>query len=294
MKIFVSKMKRKEILAIALFGTLIFLSFVNTSRAAPPSYIGVATGDEFTWVPSINMDNVNTTGISLFGQDNWTILYSMLLGYYQNSTGMEFSSFAGSGIKLAVKNVTDEMTLAPGIFASALTVDISTSAGNNNWTLVANNTMYYIFDPNSLNETTIMAAFSGIPLIMAKGTNYTMMSVGFTSIIESSPYTAGNITIQVQGNGLKITLKSSYFDALIDSGSSPFEFTLGDVVFNVRWNTNGVFEYGELVYGGLTLASIQLSTITDDSIPGFEIATIIGVSIVTVIAIIYVRRKKSI
>jgi hypothetical protein len=284
-------MNKKEKLIIGLFSTLILLSFVNTTTAAPPSFIGVATGDEFTWVPSINMGNINSTGIALVGQDNWTLMYNMLLEYYENSTGTDFSAFAGSGVKLAVKNVSDEITVAPGIFAGLLTVDISVSQGNNNWTLMANNTMYPIYDPNSLNETTIVAAFGGIPLIMAKGTNYTMMSVGFTSIIASSPYTAGNITIQPQGNGLKITLKSSYFDALINTSSVPFELTLGDVVFNVRWNTNGVFEYGELVYGGLTLVSIQLTT--SDSIPGFEIATIIGVSIVTVIAIIYIKRKKN-
>ncbi len=283
-------MNRKEKLLIGLFSTLILISFVNISSAAPPSYIGVATGDEFTWVPSINMNNINSTGIALVGQDNWTLMYNMLLEYYENSTGTDFSAFAGSGVKLAVKNVSDEITVAPGIFAGLLTVDISVSQGNNNWTLMANNTMYPIYDPNSLNETTIMAAFGGIPLIMAKETNYTMMSVGFTSIIESNPYTAGNITIQTQGNGLKITLKSTYFDAMINTSSVPFELTLGDVVFNVRWNSNGVFEYGELVYGGLTLVSIQLTT--SDSIPGFEIATIIGVSITSILAIIYIQRKK--
>lgn len=286
------KLKRKEKFAIGLFSALILLSFVTTSTAAPPSYIGVASGDEFTWVPSINMGNINATGIGLFGQDNWTLIYNMLLGYYQNSTGMDFSSFAGSGIKLAVKNVTDEITVAPGIFAVGLTIDISVSSGNNNWSLFANNTMIPIYDPNSLNETTIIASFAGIPLIMAKGTNYTMMSAGFMSVIATDPYLNGNITIQAQGNGLKITLKSNYFDVMFDTSSVPFDFTLGDVVFNVRWNANGVFEYGELVYGGLTLASIELTT-SDDAIPGFEIATVIGVSIVTIIAIIYVKRKKN-
>ena len=286
------KLKRKEKFAIGLFSALILLSFVTTSTAAPPSYIGVASGDEFTWVPSINMGNINATGIGLFGQDNWTLIYNMLLGYYQNSTGMDFSSFAGSGIKLAVKNVTDEITVAPGIFAVGLTIDISVSSGNNNWSLFANNTMIPIYDPNSLNETTIIASFAGIPLIMAKGTNYSMMASGFMSAVVTNPYMNGNITLQTWGNGLKITLKSDYFDLMFDTSSVPFDFTLGDVVFNVRWNANGVFEYGELVYGGLTLASIELTT-SDDAIPGFEIATVIGVSIVTIIAIIYVKRKKN-
>ncbi len=283
-------MKRKEKLAIALFSTLILLSFVDTSMAAPPSFIGVATGDEYLWVPTINMANVNTTGIALFGQENWTIAYDMLSELYKNETGMDLGSFAGAGIKLAVINVSDQITVAPGIFASMLTVDISTSAGLDNWTLVANSTTYPIYDPNSLNETTIVAAFAGIPLIMAKGTNYSMMTAGFTSLITANPYTTGNITVQTQGIGLKITLKSTYLMASI--GSAPFNFTIGDVVFNVRWNLNGVFEYGSVVYGGLTIASIQLITI-DESIPGYEIVTVVGVSIATIIAMIYIKKKKS-
>ena len=80
---------------------------------------------------------------------------------------------------------------------------------------------------------------------------------------------------------------------MFNSSGAPFDLgTLGDAVFNVRWNSNGVFEYGSLEYGGLTIASIKL--IPSDSIPGFEIATILGVSIVTVLAIIYVKRKKNI
>jgi hypothetical protein len=239
------------------------------------------------------MNNINSTGIALFGQDNWTLAYEMLLEAYENNTGMDFSAFSGAGIRLAVKNVSDEVNIAPGIFAAFVTIDISVSAGNNNWSLVANNTMYPIYDPDVLNETTIVAAFGGIPLIMSKGANYTMMSVGFNNLIASSPYTNGNLTVQTWGNGLKITLLSTYFDAIINTSSIPFEFSLGNVVFNVRWNTNGVFEYGEVVYGGLTLASIELST-EDDIIPGYEIVTLIGVSIVTLIAIIYIRRRKEI
>ena len=287
-------MKRKEKIAIALFGTLILLSFVNTSTAAPGSYIGVATGDEYVWVPSVNMANVNTTGIALFGLENWTLAYSMLLELYENSTGMDFSSFAGAGIKVVVKNVSDEVEVGPGIFGTALSIDILTSAGNNNWTMQVNNTMMGIYDPNSLNETTAMAALSGIPLIMAKGLNYTMLANAFGTMIAADPSLNGNITVQAQGIGFKITLLSTYLEAMFNSTGAPFDVgTLGDVIFNLKWNSNGVFEEGSLVYGGLTIASILLVP-SDDLIPGFEIATIIGVSIVTILSIIYIKQKKNI
>jgi len=286
-------MKRKEKLAIALFSTLIFLSFANSSMAAPPSYIGVATGDEYVWAPTINMVNVNATGIALFGEDNWTLAYNMIVELYENSTGIDFGTFSGAGIKLAVKNVSDEITISPGIFASAVNVDLFTSAGNNNWTMFANNTVYGIYDPNSLNETTIVYGFAGIPLIMAKGFNYGMMTTAFNTMITADPYLNGNITIQTQGLGFKITLKSAYLESSLNMSSLPFNFTLGDVVFNVRWNLNGVFEYGSVEYGGLTIASILLVS-SDDLIPGFEIVTIIGVSIVTILTIIYIKQKKNI
>ena len=287
-------MKRKEKLALVIFSTLILLSFVDTSMAAPPSFIGVATGDEYLWVPTINMVNVNTTGIALFGEENWTIAYDMLSELYENETGMDLGSFVGVGIKVAVKNVSDVITVAPGIFASELTIDISVSAGLNNWSMVVNNSVVPIYDPNSLNETTIMAGFGGNPLIMAKGFNYSMFTNFMSTEIAADPYLNGNITVQTQGVGFKITLKANYLSLMFNSSGAPFDVgSLGDAVFNTRWNSNGVFEYGSLEYGGLTIASIQLVS-SDDSIPGFEIATIMGVSIVTVLAIIYIKRKKNI
>ena len=286
-------MKRKQKLAIALFSTLILLSFVNTSTAAPGSYVGVKAGDEYTWVPTVNMANINTTGIALFGLDNWTIAYDMLLELYKNNTGVDFTSFAGAGIRVVVKDVDDEVTVSPGVYGTALTLDILMSTGNNNWTMVANNTMMGIYDPNSLNETTVMYGFGGIPLIMAKGFDYSMATTAFNAMIAADPFLNGNVTLETQGVGFKITLMSNYLELMFNSSGAPFDLgTLGDAVFNVRWNSNGVFEYGSLEYGGLTIATIQLTS--SDSIPGFEIVTILGVSIVTVLAIIYVKRKKNI
>jgi len=286
-------MKRKEKLAIALFSTLVLLSFANASMAAPPSYVGVVKGNEFVWLPTVNMANVNTTAIALIGEENWTIAYNMILEEYKNGTGMDFGSFSGAGIKAVVKNVSDEVTVAPGIFGSNITVDIFTSAGANNWTLVANNTKYPIYNPNSLNESTIIAGL-GIPLIMAKGFNYTMLTNYMSTMIAADPNLNGNITVETQGLGFKITIKSSYLEILFNSTGAPFDIgVLGDAIFNVRWNSNGVFEYGSFVYGGLTLASIQLVP-SNDLIPGFEIVTIIGISIATILAIVYIKRKKNI
>ena len=288
-------MKRKETLAIALFSTLILLSLANTSMAAPPSYIGVVKGDVYIWRPSLNMANVNTTAIALIGEENWTIAYDMLMEMYENSTGMEFGSLSGTGLKLVVKNVSDDMSVGPGLSGAEVTIDLYTSAGLNNWTMAMNNTMMGIYNPSSLNETTIMYGFAGgIPLIMGKGFNYAMFTDFMDTMIAADPYLNGNMTVQTQGLGFKITLLASFLEASINMSSMPFNFTLGDVAFNVRWNSNGVFEYGSLDYGGLTIVSLQLVTTDDGLIPGYEIATIIGVSIATILAIVYIKRKKNI
>jgi len=288
-------MKKKEKLLIGLFSALILLSLVNTSTAAPPSFVGVATGDIYTWVPTVNMANVNATGIALFGQENWTIAYNMLSELYKNSTGMDLGYFAGTGLRVSVENVTDVITVAPGIFVSLVSINLYGSAGLNNWTMLLNNTDIPIYDPNSLNETTIYAGFSGIPLIMAKGFNYTMLTNYLTTMITGNPYMNGNMTVVTQGLGFKITLNSSYLEAAFNSSGAPFDVgTLGDAIFNVRWNSNGVFEYGSLEYGGLTIASIQLVQTVPGLIPGYEIVTILGVSIMTILSIIYIKRKKNI
>jgi hypothetical protein len=75
---------------------------------------------------------------------------------------------------------------------------------------------------------------------------------------------------------------------------SGLPFTPGpliDAIFTIRWNSNGVLDYGDVKYGGLTLATAQLVP-SEDLIPGFEIATLIGVSIISLLAIIYIQRKK--
>ncbi|MDX1798149.1 MAG: hypothetical protein R3255_05830, partial [Candidatus Lokiarchaeia archaeon] len=46
---------RKSIpILVCLLGIFFFMPFVNFSKAAPPSYIGVQAGEEYTWTLNIN------------------------------------------------------------------------------------------------------------------------------------------------------------------------------------------------------------------------------------------------
>jgi hypothetical protein len=244
--------------------------------------------------------NLNATAIALFGEDNWTYMYEYFLEYYENSTGMEFDFFAGAGMKAVIQNVTDEIyPFLPGVNASGVFFDYYLAYAANNWTLMTNGTTYpspmiYFIDPSVLNESTIMMGMMGIPLFMSKGYNYTMFVNLYQTMIASDPYLNGNVTIAVQGIGFKMTYKAAYLEYMFNMTGAPFEIgTLSDVVMTFRWNSNGVFDYASLAYGGLTLATAQLVTTDDGFIPGYELVTILGVSLATLIAIIYMKRKKN-
>ena len=295
-------MKKKELFAISLLSILVFVSFANVAVAAPPSYIGVKTGDKFIWTANLNLVNLNTTAIALIGEDNWTYYYNYLLEYFENSTGMEFDFFTGAGMKAVLKNVTDEMShpYLPEFIGSGIYFDLYFAYAANNWTLVAeaaNMTypMVFLADPSTLNESNILYGVYGPPLFMPIGFNYSMYVDVNQAMIESSPYTNGNITIQLYGKGYKVTYKAVYLEYLFDTMGAPFEIgTLSDGVMTFTWNSIGVLNYVSLAYGGLTLATAQLVTADDGLIPGYELVTILGVSLTTFIALVYTIRKKKV
>lgn len=295
-------MKKKELFAISLLSILVFVSFANVAVAAPPSYVGVKKGETYIWTASLNMVNLNATAIALFGEDNWTYMYNYFLEYYENNTGMEFDFLAGAGMKAVIQNVTDEMPhpYYTGLVGSGLYFDYYQAYAANNWTLVYNSTMYpdpmiFLIDPSSLNESTIMFGMMGMPLFMSIGYNYTMFADFYQDMIESSPYTNGNMTFQVHGNGFKYVIKANYLEYMFNLTGAPFDIgTLSDVTMTFTWNSIGVFDYASLAYGGLKLATAQLVPTDDGIIPGYELVTILGVSLATFIALVYTIRKKKI
>ena len=101
-------MKKGKIIGISLLSALIAFSFINTTTAAP-TYVGVTTGNTYTWVASVDMASVNGTAIALLGAENWTLIYEILDEMIENSTGMTISTFLAAGLKAEITNVTVEM-----------------------------------------------------------------------------------------------------------------------------------------------------------------------------------------
>ena len=294
-------MKKKELFAISLLSILVFVSFANVAVAAPPSYVGVKKGDTYIWRASLNVVNLNATAIALFGEDNWTLMYEMFLEFYENSTGLEFDFLTGAGMKAVIQNVTDEIyPMLPGVNASGVFFDFYIAYAANDWELMteaANQTypMVYFVDPSALNESTIMMGMTGMPIFMSKGFNYAMFVTWYQSMIATNPYMNGNLTIAVQGNGFKFTMNALFLEYMFNTTGAPFEIgTLSDAEMTFRWNSNGVLDRASLVYGGLTLATAWLETDDDGVIPGYELVTILGVSLATFIALVYTIRKKNI
>jgi len=294
-------MKKKELFAISLLSILVFVSFANVAVAAPPSYVGVKIGDEFIWRANLNMVNLNTTANLLFGEDNWTLLYNSFIDYFEALTGMEFDFFKEAGMKAVIQNVTDEIyPIMPGVNASGCFFDFYIAYAENNWTLqteAANMTspMVYFIDPSALNESTIMMGISGMPIFMSKGFNYAMFATWYQSMIATNPYMNGNVTMTAQGNGFKIAIKGILLEYMFESLGAPFEVgTMKDAEMTFRWNSNGVFDKGSLKYDGLEIATAYLETEDEFFIPGFELVTILGVSLVTFIALVYTIKKKKI
>jgi len=317
----VIKMKKKELIAVSLLCILVFVSFANVSVVASPnymgikrgygsiwpvpsSYVGVKIGDEFVWTASLNMVNLNATTIALFGEENWTLMYDYFLEFYENGTGMEFDFLAGAGMKAVIQNVTDEMpcpySFLTGVNGSGLYFDFYVAYAANNWTLVSEATNYtesmiFLANPSTLDESTIVYAVAMMELFMPIGINYSMFVDAHQTMIESNPYTNGNVTVQVQGNGFKYVLKATYLEWLFNRTGASFEIgTLLDVEMTFRWNSIGVLDYASMTYGGLTLATAQLVPTDDGLIPGYELVTILGVSLATFIALIYTIQKKKI
>lgn len=296
-------LKKAKIISISILGTLLLLSFSNFATAAPPSYVGIRTGESYTWSIDPAMENINATGIALFGVTNWTFMYEYFVQLWENMTYCPFNFFQGVGMKLVLTNVSDEITLpyySTIPVGSAVYFDEYVSYCNNNYTLVYNSSgstypMMYIYDPTYLNSTNWMYYIAGgTPVFTSVGLNWALVAASWQTYTLTSPYTSGNVTITPLSNGLKINLKAVYLEWLFNMMSGGV-FTIGslsDADITLTWNAKGVFSKGIVEYGGIELVNAYLVG-EEPGIPGYELPLLIGTSAFTTIGLIYtIMRKK--
>jgi len=287
-------MKKSKTIGLSFLSALVLFSLINSTVAAPPSYVGVNTGDEYVWTASVNMQNVNTTMITLFGQDNWTLIYNMALEAFENATTMDFSLIKAPKVKGLITNATDEMT-SMGIRYSGVQINISYLVTGNTYTDAGGGPMIPVINPADINETTWMYLFQSFyPLLMPIGLNYTFVTEQINNFTASDPYLSGNFSYTTEGTGFKITIVESFLNMTlnqaINNSAAVIDITgLGDAVFTVRWNDKGILDLGSLAFGGLEVASIKLGA---GIIPGYELPILLGVTALTTIGLIAIIRKK--
>jgi hypothetical protein len=294
-------MKTPKIYCLTIISVLLLFSVINVARATPPNYLGVKKGDEFIWRGSINMANINATAVTLFGADNWTYMYNYFTEYYKNETGDDFGLIGAPGIKMVIKNVTDEIT---GVYTGSLSgvgllPDLYADNGNGTWQLMLNSSSFppgsfpfYVINPSSINETTFSYALTS-EFVIPIGLNFATIAGWWQTAMTANPIFNGNVTIAAEGYGLKITFMSKFFEWFLNYTGFPFNITgiLSDADIHLRWNSQGVFEYGSIIYGGLTIATAQLET--SAAIIGYDLIILIGTSTLSIITIIYIYKKKN-
>jgi hypothetical protein len=271
--------------------------------AAPPNYVGIKTGDEYIWTAKLNAENINATGVSLFGETNWTMIYSTLSEYWTNETGEPFSFLGGAALKIVFTNVSDEITVGfptPTAKGSGIYFDMFVKYNasgdyemvtNSSSSLEFNSPMSYLLDPSIINSSLWMWFFN-YPFVTSKGLDYDQITTWLQAEITADPMLNTNMTVAKDGKGFKITVKGEYLEYLLYSeiGPPPYPIgTLDDMEATVHWNDKGVLKDGKVFYGGLEFASFQLG---GGLIPGYEISIIIGITGASVIGIIYLMRKK--
>jgi len=227
-------MRKSYPFLVSLLGLFFFLPFVSFSTAAPPDYIGVQVGEEYTWKLRINVNNyaifladINTTlppeistmletmdGVQLKGVVSWisdeifNASYSYVivnLTIYMNVPGMGWTEYPEPGspeplpvfvLSNEISNYFNNTMNAMGVVALEPPINF---------------TLPFIIVPHNLNWVDAIQGLNDI---------FQDITGGMTGI-----------TVEVQGNGFKITI--------------PEQLVNGSLVkkmdYVAQWNDKGVF-----------------------------------------------------
>ena len=291
-------MKKSKIIGLSLISALVIFSLTNVSHAAaPPAYVGIDIGDSFEWVATANMANINSTAIGIIGAANWTMAYNLLDELIFNATGISIGSLLAGGMKVSVKNFTEEYPYMWGdprhvqVFAN-----LSISYVPGVWVPLVDDSYpsFMIANIDDINETSYLSLMN-MPLFMPLGVNFGQLASWITANITGVPPIYSNVTVTALSNGLRATVLGSFLEWAYTDMGSPFPITgLSNVVVEVNWNSKGVLSSASLAYGGLTLVSAELLGGADE-IPGYLLPVFLGVGAIAIIGTIsIIRRKKQI
>lgn len=273
-------MRKTRIVCISIFFALVLIPFVNFSTAAPPDYIGVQVGEEYSWKIHINlnnlqnlMDDMNETipsELSMFGDIPDTTIKAKIEWISDEIVGILYDyTLINISITMAVPGYGDIPITEPGQYFTIFVLN--------------NNTANYFNDTMNAMSHEVLPSYveQGFPiLIVPLNLNWTQEVQALQALYSFLPEIAG-ATAEVYGNGFKITMPSQTIDNIT---LQPFEIS-------ATWDQKGVFNTAKFLYGGDPIISINIGD--EGEIPGYELPMIIGITTAVCIGVILSIRKKN-
>lgn len=294
-------MKKTKFAGISLLGTLLLFSFVDMSLAQP-SYVGVKTGDTYTWAVTDYIDEFN---------DSYSYIYEILDGLLNVITGYNISEWIGSAYRVKITNMTDEMLTWGGIPGVGIYTNIYVKTDTTSWSLVHSDSwpsspMMWIYNPVNLNETNwdwyfpFFRPYFTPAVFIPLGIDFTQVAPYLANnLVSKYPFFPANTTVVAlpvppdgSSLGLEFTISGPYLDYLrgVSPGTSLYvELTMSWWSTEIGISSGISYRYGHRSEG--LLFKMRFAS-EGGGIPGYALSIILGIGAVGIVSLIYVIRSK--
>lgn len=279
--------RKSKLISIFFLSSLLFISSINVSKAAPPSWVGVSVGDTFTWSIIVNVntalaivDDINSTGLlpNIFGPLDPIDLFGT-----QQEVKIKVNVLSITDLKTSNNidyvNVSCSLTL---ILPGTTTVEDVTEFGNLILKYVPNNYTRKILEFDFIEMGPTLGA-----LFIPTDINWAQLVTEVNLMIDMIPQFPSGLTFTALTNGVEATLTGQTL-ALPDIGT----FTLSEIKVALTYNDDGVLDTVEIKYGGDVLLTFSLTGGTDAEIPSYEVSIVLITTLAASIGIIYYIKKR--
>ncbi|KKM23189.1 hypothetical protein LCGC14_1617730 [marine sediment metagenome] len=290
--------KKNKLICVSVLCSLFLISAINVSNAAPPSWVGVSTGDTFTWRITVNVNTalnlVEDLGIS---------------GEIPPGITTGLGNQEEVKLKVRILAVTDQMThigvnyvnvscMLSIILPETTTVEDVAEFGHIIVEYDPTNYTQELFEVLGTNEEG-MQSIAG--LFMPTDINWASFVTELNILTGMIPDFPSGIIITALANGASVTIPSGLIEQMLEEeglfGVEMQNMTLDDLEFSITYNDNGVLDTAEVIYGTDVLFELVLESVNGDGdeIPSYEISIVLITTIASTIGIIYyIKRKKHI
>ncbi|KKM07145.1 hypothetical protein LCGC14_1736900 [marine sediment metagenome] len=260
-----------------------FTSILSVGRAVPPSWVGVNTGDSFTWSITVQRDTAITIATDL--------------GLGANITAFSITDLFGAEeevrLKVNVLSISSVVTVNDTQYVNvscSLSIILPGTTTLEDITEFGNLIVKYV--PN--NYTLQFGFLEGMVDIGAIGGLFIPTDINWTEVVAEvnamSSYLPGNfsgLAFTALADGVQGTLSSQTIDV-----PTIGNVTLAAIVVLVTYTDNGVLNTAEITYGGADLLTIDLTSGTGGEVPSYEVSIVLITTLVASIGIIYFIKKK--